>query len=117
MYSVCDPFLFPPVVILDPGIAIDKGYPAYDHGISQDVFIKVDSGCTCVFVHFAASILLCSYYVPTHYAIRTPMVITLKVQFGQEECTFQTSTIPGLRNTGRMRYIYILLLQFELGLS
>ncbi len=29
------------VVIIDPGIAIDKGYPAYDHGIEQDIFLKV----------------------------------------------------------------------------
>lgn len=29
------------VMIIDPGIDIDKGYPAYDRGIEQDVFFKV----------------------------------------------------------------------------
>ena len=28
-------------MIIDPGIAIDKGYPAYDHGLEADIFIKV----------------------------------------------------------------------------
>ncbi len=28
-------------MIIDPGIDIDKGYPAYDRGIKQDVFVKV----------------------------------------------------------------------------
>ncbi len=29
------------VVVVDPGIKIDKGYSAYDEGINQDIFIKV----------------------------------------------------------------------------
>ncbi len=33
-------------MIIDPGIGIDKGYPAYDRGIEQDVFFKV-----CVNLH------------------------------------------------------------------
>ena len=28
-------------MIVDPGIKIDKGYPAYDRGLAQDVFLKV----------------------------------------------------------------------------
>lgn len=30
--------------IVDPGIKIDKGYPAYDSGLSSDVFLKDASG-------------------------------------------------------------------------
>ena len=29
------------VVIVDPGIDIDKGYIPYDHGLAQDIFLKV----------------------------------------------------------------------------
>jgi len=28
------------VVIVDPGIKVDSGYPAYDRGIQADIFIK-----------------------------------------------------------------------------
>ena len=29
------------VMIIDPGIKIDKGYPAYDRGLAADIFFKV----------------------------------------------------------------------------
>ena len=32
------------VPIVDPGILIDPGYPAYDEGLKDDVFIKDASG-------------------------------------------------------------------------
>lgn len=32
------------VPITDPGIKIDRGYPAYDNGLSADVFLKDASG-------------------------------------------------------------------------
>jgi len=32
------------VLILDPGIKIDPGYPAYDEGIKRDIFIKTADG-------------------------------------------------------------------------
>ena len=32
------------VVIVDPGIKVDKGYPAYDRGIEADIFIKDITG-------------------------------------------------------------------------
>ena len=32
------------VVIIDPGIKVEKGYPAYDDGLAMDVFIKVCTG-------------------------------------------------------------------------
>ena len=32
------------VVIVDPGIKVDRGYPAYDQGIEKDIFIKDVTG-------------------------------------------------------------------------
>jgi alpha-glucosidase (family GH31 glycosyl hydrolase) len=32
------------VMIVDPGIKIDKGYPAYDRGLKADIFIKDVTG-------------------------------------------------------------------------
>lgn len=33
--------ILPIAFIIDPGIKIDPGYPAYDRGLAQDVFLKV----------------------------------------------------------------------------
>lgn len=30
--------------IVDPGIKVDRGYPAYDNGIEADVFLKDAKG-------------------------------------------------------------------------
>lgn len=32
------------VVIVDPGIKVDRGYSAYDKGLQQDIFIKDVTG-------------------------------------------------------------------------
>ena len=32
------------VVIVDPGIKAEKGYPAYDRGMKADIFIKDVTG-------------------------------------------------------------------------
>ena len=37
------------VVIVDPGIKVDRGYKAYDDGISKGVFVKV-SGIVSLYV-------------------------------------------------------------------
>ena len=32
------------VLIIDPGIANQNGYPAWDHGVQQDIFLKDKNG-------------------------------------------------------------------------
>lgn len=32
------------VVIVDPGIKIEKGYPAYEQGLKDDIFVKDVTG-------------------------------------------------------------------------
>lgn len=32
------------VVIVDPGIKVEKGYPAYEDGLKEDIFVKDVTG-------------------------------------------------------------------------
>jgi len=53
------------VVIVDPGIKVDKGYPAYDRGLKADIFVKDITGmpylgqvhCTPISPHLPPLIL------------------------------------------------------------
>lgn len=38
--------MFRYVVIVDPGIKIEKGYKAYDEGLQQNIFITEPDGVT-----------------------------------------------------------------------
>jgi len=48
------------VVIVDPGIKVDKGYPAYDRGLKADIFVKDITGTPYLGqVHFTPIFLPC----------------------------------------------------------
>lgn len=51
------------VVIIDPGIKAEKGYPAYEEGLAADIFVKDVTGAPylgqVIFYSYSASLLLC----------------------------------------------------------
>ncbi len=101
------------VMIIDPGIDIDKGYPAYDRGIEQDVFFKVCDSMHVSRMYMHMNITLKPWLLITrmhNYHYRTSMVTTMLVKCGQAMCIFQTSSTQKLRATGRQRCVNLLLI-------
>ena len=44
------------MVIIDPGIKVDRGYKTYDNGLEMGVFIRV-----CMLVYMCIDVCMCMY--------------------------------------------------------